>query len=224
MLSTTEICDLYAWLYTSLPTPAGTWDHVIPTDGAYAAIKRIDGIDYVMFRGSTTFLDWIEDFDHFALPFPDTILGEVHSGFRSGVLFVKDKIDALVGDHVVVVGHSLGAGHADLYAGYRIAAKRPVDAVIMFGEPRAGGMKLASILMGVPIRSYRNGDAKGHDLVTDVPFKLPPLLNYMHAETLIDCCFPPPADDGWGVFRYHHFRLYCGAFGAMGTAALSLSD
>lgn len=223
MLTTTAICDLYANLYTSLSVPAGTWDHVIPVDGAYAAIKRIDNIDYVMFRGSVTLIDWIEDFDDCALPFADSILGGVHPGARLGALAIKDQIDSLVGDHVVFVGHSLGALHAAVAAGYRVAAGKPLDAVILFGEPRPGGPKLSALLANTFTQSFRNADAGGHDIITDVARALPPLLPYQHIkDPLTDVCGAPDPHDPWLAFRYHHFGLYCKAFGCGGTAALSL--
>lgn len=223
MLTITAICDLYAYLYTSLPVPAGTWDHIIPVDGAYAAIKRVDGIDYVMFRGSRTFLDWIDDFDDMAIPVSDAILGPVHPGFRIGVQQVKDQIDALVGEHVVIVGHSLGAGHAALYAGYRVASAKSVDAVIMFGEPRPGGPKLSALLAKTIVKSFRNADKNGHDYVTDVPRALLPEIPYQHVrEPLTDVWHSPRADDPYLIFKYHHFGHYCRAFGCGSNVALSL--
>lgn len=224
MLTITAICNQYAWLYTALPVPQGTWDHIIPVDGAFCAIKRIDGIDYVMFRGSLTFLDWVQDFKNMALPFADPILGPVHPGFREGVLLVKDLIDALVGDHIVVVGHSLGAGHAALYSGYRVAAGKPVDAIVMFGEPRAGSAQLSKILAAVPlVQSFRNANADGFDKITDVPFQDPPLLPYQHVrDPLTDCRHDPRPLDPWLVMRYHHFFHYCKAFGCGSPQALSL--
>jgi len=38
----------------------------------------------------------------------------------------------------VIVGHSLGAGHALIYAGLRAAAGKTVDGLLLFGCPRAG--------------------------------------------------------------------------------------
>lgn len=223
MLTVTAICDQYAWLYTDLPAPPGTWDHVIPVDGSYTAIKRIDGVDYVMFRGSTTFLDWIEDFEDCAIPFNDPVLGDVHPGAREGVIVVKDKINSLVGTHVVIVGHSLGAMHAAIYAGYRVARGLPVDALVMFGEPRPGGAKLSSILAGIKVQSFRNTNDAGHDIVTDVARSIPPLLPYQHVrDPLTDCRHDPLPGDLWLAFRYHHFGHYARAFGCGGTAALSL--
>jgi pimeloyl-ACP methyl ester carboxylesterase len=223
MLTIAELADQYAWLYTKLPVPPGTWDHIIPTDGAYVAIKRVDGIDYVMFRGSTTFKDWMDDFEQFALPCSDPLLGDVHDGFRSGVLLVKDQLDGLVGDHVVVVGHSLGAGHALLYSGYRKVANKPVDLVVMWGAPRAGCEMLSRIVAPLEIVSFRNKDNDGHDLVTNVPFGLPPILEYEQSRNFVDVMASPDRSDRWGPFRYHHFFLYCKAHGAYGVAAASLA-
>lgn len=223
-LGVTQICDQYAWLYTEQAIPAGTWDSLLPVDGAYAAVKRCEGVDYVHFRGSVTFTDWIEDFDDCALPFEDDELGAVHPGARLGVLAIKPTLDALLGPKVVLAGHSLGAMHAAIYAGYRVAAGAPLDGLVMWGEPRAGGAKLSSLLAHVDVRSYRNADADGHDLVTDVPRALAPLLPYSHIrEPLIDVSCPPRRGDPWLAFRYHHFGLYCKAFGAAGPAARALA-
>jgi len=221
-LPISAIADQYAWLYTSLPAPDNTWDKIIPTDGAYVAVKNVAGTDYVMFRGSTTFLDWIEDFAAFAIPLETDALGGVHPGFYSGTIAVRTVLDRFLGPKVVLVGHSLGAGHAALYAGLRLAAGKPVDKLIMFGEPRAGGAKLASVLTPLAVESYRNADSNGHDLVTDVPVKIQPLLNYQHPRELIDVSHSPSVNDKWGLFRYHHMGHYARALGATGPAALSL--
>jgi Lipase (class 3) len=232
VLTTTAICDLYANLYVDTPAPQGTWDHLLPIDGAYAAIKRIDGIDYVMLRGSVTPMDWIEDFEDCALPFNDSLLGDVHPGARLGALMVREQINALVGEHVVFVGHSLGAMHAALLAGYRVATGKPVDALVMFGEPRTGGPRLSEILAKTQVNSFRNADGGqplgvplAHDLVTDVARCLPPILPYQHVrDPLTDCWRSPKTLDAWGPFAWHHFRLYAEAFGAAGSAVLALPD
>jgi len=171
-----------------------------------------------MFRGSTTFLDWVQDFENAALPFPDQHLGAVHNGFRDGVLSVIGWINSLVGDSVVVVGHSLGAGHAALYAGYRVCDGLPVDKIVMFGEPRPGGSKLASILAATPIMSYCNFDRNGHDRVTDVPFNIPFVLTYQHPKPLTYVSASPKPNDHWGIFCWHHAILYAKAMGSVGPA------
>lgn len=221
MLNIAQVCDQYARLYTTVPAYAGTWDHLIPTDGCYVGIAVADGISYVNFRGSVTFVDWLED--SFAEPMIDPVLGSVHPGFTLAVRSVKNAIDSVVaGTRVVAVGHSLGAGHALIYAALRTAAGLPVDRVLTFGSPRPGGSKIAEILNPVARWSFRNGDPGGHDLVTDVPFAAPPLLDYEHPTKLTDVSASPRVTDSWGPFRYHHFGLYCQALGATSPAAKSL--
>ena len=229
MLTVTAILDQYAFLYAPA-VPGAAWDHLLPVDGAYAAIKRVAGTDYVMLRGSQTFLDWWQDFDDLAIPFNDPILGDVHPGARLGVQEIKDQIDALTGDHVVFVGHSLGAMHAALLAGYRVAAGKPVDGLVMFGEPRSGGPKLSQILAQTPVQSFRNarpanppGSPVPHDVVTDVARNLPPDLPYQHVrDPLTDCYHEPRWDDPWLLLKWHHGGHYVRAFGCGGPAALSL--
>lgn len=223
-LSVTAICDRYAWLYTSLLVPAGTWDHVLPVDRSYCALKKAGGFWYLMFRGSVTDADWISNFKDCAVMYDDAILGGVHPGFRDGVLAVKAQIDAIVGDDpVIVCGHSRGAGLAAIYAGYRGTEHKPLAGGVVFGEPRPGGPKLVEILAPYPWLSYRNTTPGiGHDEVTNVPFATP-LLPYQHPRALIDCRADPPGMDEWGPLAWHHFYLYCRSQGCGGKAALSLT-
>lgn len=204
-----DIADLYARIYED-PVPSDFFDNIIPQDGCFVAIKTVEGVPYVCFRGSTTLLDWFEDFNAFAAAIFYPGIGFVHNGFLAGVLLVRDQLDALLtrGAPPVIVGHSLGAGHAFIYAGLRAAKCTSLGGVVAFGEPRPGFDTLGHTLAPIPTRSYRNMDKDGHDLVTDVPMKIEPLLNYRHPKSLIDVTASPDPDDHWGVLRYHHFSLY----------------
>lgn len=220
-----QVCDQYAWLYTDLNTPDGTWDHVFPVDGAFVAVKVIDGQPLVCWRGSVTAIDWIEDFTLPGQPFCHPLIGPVHPGFLAGVERVYDKLNQYLSQFPgkpIIVGHSLGAGHAAIYAALRVANGMPVDRVIMFGEPRAGCAQMANVLANTPIYSFRNEDANGHDYVTDVPAYIPGLAPYTHPRVLTDVHHSPAVNDVWGLFRYHHFGHYCAAFGATGAASKSL--
>lgn len=224
MLTIQETCDQYAWLYHNY-NPPEAWDHVFPVDGAYAAIKSVGDTDYLMFRGSTTFLDWIEDFQDGAIPYTDHDLGPVHPGARSGVLQVKPSIDKTLRRKYVICGHSLGALHAAIYSGYKSVEGNPPQSVILWGEPRSGGPKLHDLVntSKTYVYSYRNQDTDGHDLVTDVPFDIPEIAPYRHvSDGFIPVTHSPLPDDIWLAFRYHHFGLYARALGATSIQALSL--
>lgn len=228
MLSLAEIADQYAWLYTGLPTPPGKWSYLFPTPGCWVGLLETSDAYYPMFRGSDITLDWVRDAE--AVPFPDQHLGWVHAGFRRSVLSNIGWINAHLvsrSKKVVPCGHSLGAGLAALFTGYRLCDGLPVDGLTLFGSPRPGGPQLRSIVerAGVEVASYCNEDEAGHDEITDIP---PAVevggigIQYCHLAGLTPVTSPPPEDDEWGPFRYHHFGLYCRAVGANGEAARSL--
>ena len=94
--------------------------------------------------------------------------------------------------------------------------KRP-SLLFCLGEPRPGFKKLWDVILGtgVEYRSYCAGDANGHDLVTDVPFTIPPLEMYCHGAPLIHLESKPAPNDEWGLFRYHHATLYRSALATL---------
>ncbi len=216
LMTDADVAELYARIYEE-PFPAGFFDTVIDQDGCFVAIKTVGSVPYVCFRGSVTVLDWFEDFSAFAAAVFYPGIGMVHNGFLAGVLSVKQRLDEALKPlplRPVMVGHSLGAGHAFIYAGLRTADCRSLGGVVAFGEPRPGMDTLGHLLAAEDTRSYRNMDAGGHDLVTDVPLKIPPLLGYRHPKALIDVTASPDPDDDWGLLRYHHFSLYVRALHA----------
>lgn len=88
--------------------------------------------------------------------------------------------------------------------------------LINLGEPRPGFQHLADLIQGagVAVRSYRNGDLDGHDLVTDVPFTLL-MENYRNIVPLTQVSATPLPGDPWFLFRYHHVQLYQEAVSAL---------
>jgi hypothetical protein len=110
----------------------------------------------------------------------------------------------------VVAGHSLGAARAAVLCGLMRADGCKALARVVFGEPLPGMTQLAGLIADIPGRSYCNGDAHHHDVVTDVPFRIP-LLNWVRASPLIHVTAEPdqPAVDLLGeLFAYHHCPLY----------------
>lgn len=184
-------------------------------DGICWAFKHLDGCDVIVFRGSVTLEDWIADFRAMAIP---TRIGHAHAGFYNGMESVWVEARPFITQPVIVTGHSLGAARADVLCALMIADGKPPIARVVFGEPKPGLVDLAQRLSAVPGRSYRNGDARHHDLVCDVPFSFPP-LQYAHPTPVIPVSCPPRTDDfaSWGAFAWHHIELYETALAVLET-------
>lgn len=186
-------------------------------DGICWALKKLPGFDVVVLRGSVTAQDWIRDFRAIARP---TRVGHVHDGFYAGMEHMWSDLRPLLFNPCIITGHSLGAARAAV-----LAALMTVDGIkpfarVVFGEPKPGLLDLAEIIAAVPGRSYRNGDAVHHDLVTDVPFSFPP-LQYVHPTPVMPVCMRPegPMFAQLGVFAWHHIQLYGAALASLSTAA-----
>jgi len=195
-----DIAKICFKLYDDNPLDAD-WDNLWPHDGGFAARKRVGDVDVVIWRGSTTALDWIDDLDFEPVDYP--VFGKVHAGFLKGVSAVWDQVDATLGAKVIISGHSLGAAHALLHAArHEVRSKRPQRVVVM-GSPRPGFQKLADLLGPVSIASYKNGD----DPVTMVPPTLPS-WPYVPPRDFIPLDVAPELGDSWGVFARHRWTLY----------------
>jgi Lipase (class 3) len=213
-----DIAALCAGIYATPGTPPVVWDHFDPggDDDICWALKRFPGLDVIVLRGSITLQDWLLDLRADAVPSP---LGMVDSGFYAFMPEMwQDAKPMLTQPRVVVAGHSLGAARAAILCGLMTLDKMPPVARVVFGEPKPGFVELAKIIEGTTGRSYRNGDATHHDLVTDVPFSFPP-LQYVHPTPIIPITVEPPADtfSSLGVFAWHHASLY-----AKGAPAIAI--
>lgn len=223
MISDAEIASLCAGIYDP---KAGLflahYDDGTDADGVCWGVHEADDASVVVFRGSVSVLDWMRDFNAWADPFHHDDLGPVHPGFLSGVRTVERELLTLVpkDQPIVVAGHSLGAARASVLSGLLTIDKRPPVARVVFGEPRPGFQQLADILKSVPGRSYRNGDGRDHDLITDVPFAIPPLEAYVHPTPLTDVSAPPAGVfASYGMFAYHHIELYVQAMKGLPDAS-----
>lgn len=199
MLSDGVIAGICNQLY--YPAPKGYWTAEFPHDGGYAAMRRVPGYDVVVWRGSATAIDWLDDFD--ACPVDDPTLGWVHSGFLAGERAVSKAIDAVVEQQLIITGHSLGAAHSWLYAADRQAMGKAPTRIVVFGSPRPGYAKLASLLYPLAKASYKNR----YDPVTGVPLTTD-LFPFVEPAPFIQLNEIPPIIDDWGVLADHHFQLY----------------
>lgn len=132
---------------------------------------------YVVFRGSTSVYNWLEDLDAFQIPYPDCEECEVHEGFFYGKESVIEDILATVKslttihpDHrVIVTGHSLGAALASLTALDIIKSGIENEVVLVnFGSPRFGNLELANWASNKIQEKYRITHLR--DPVPHVPF------------------------------------------------------
>jgi hypothetical protein len=206
-----DLVKLCAQIYHPNAAVSG-FDHLDAgmDDGVCWALKRLEGCDVVVFRGSVTLQDWVRDVRALAVP---SRIGHVHTGFYAGMEQMWRDCEPLISQPVAVTGHSLGAARADVLAAMMTADGNPPVLRIVFGEPKPGLIDFTSPIATIPGGSYRNGDELHHDLVTDVPFTFPP-EEYVRPTPIIPVCATPPADDRWGPFSWHHITLYQAAIAA----------
>ena len=208
------IVELCAEIYR--PTAiVGAFDHYDAgmDDGICWAVKRLDGFDVVVFRGSVTRQDWLRDIQVVAMP---SRIGHVHSGFYSGMEHMWGDLKPMLSQPAIITGHSLGAARADVLTALMTVDSVPPVARVVFGEPKPGLLDFAKLITGTPGRSYRNGDSTHHDLITDVPFSFPP-EQYVHPTPIIPVCCRPAGVEfaDLGVFAWHHIGLYQTAIAAL---------
>jgi hypothetical protein len=190
------------------------------SDGVYWAAVRLNGILWCVLRGSVTQQDWQRDFYDWVDPFLHDDLGTIHPGFYKGLPLVRDRLLSLAkpDEPIGVTGHSLGAGRASLLTGLLCVAGRAPVQRIVFGEPHSGGETLAKVVEDVEGPSYRadGGQNSTWEDVDEVT-RVPPWFNTPTVRT--DVTVTPPANDPWGVFKYHHMSGYSKAVGIEQTWA-----
>lgn len=190
------------------------FDHFDPglDDGVCWGLKKLDGFDVVVFRGSITLGDWLRDV--YVLPIGQfaplkTRIGHVHAGFFLGMEHVWGEVRALVTQPVIVTGHSLGGARACILTALMVADGASPVRRVTFGEPKTGLADYVEFFKGVPAMAYRNGDAMHHDQVTDLPpsFGAFPMLH----PTTLSVVYDAPEGElerQVDVFGWHHIELY----------------
>lgn len=177
------------------------------TDHVYVGCKVSDQHVTIVFRGSTTPIDWIRDFRFCMVDRPG--VGRVEDGFYDGIPRVFNDLHSLLAARkVFIVGHSLGAARALLFAGLLGFKQYAVSGVIVFGCPNPAGMTLKLLLQDarMPIWAYENHA----DPFLRVPVALPrvPYQKPYTAAQTVRIAQKPAALDLWGPFAPHHMELY----------------
>jgi hypothetical protein len=196
-------------LYTEEAAGYPSFTHADCSGSVCWGIKTLDDVTVLVFRGSVDRQDWFLDF--LALSWreaaPYKALGPVHLGFSTGLVdawtLIKPRVIA-AGKPLIIAGHSLGAARAWIVAGMAIIDGIVPARIVVFGSPRPGFAKLASVVAEVPQKSYRNG----HDHVCSVPFYEPPEFLYVQPAPFTPLNAKLSPGHTLGVFAEHHISLY----------------
>jgi hypothetical protein len=155
----------------------------------YTGITR-DRTIYVVFRGSSSKLNWKDDFEIRKIKYttyPECDC-EVHHGFYEATTNIKEQViqsvknlkNKYINANIVVTGHSLGAAIAQLI-GMELYAVNITNSIYNFGQPRVGDEKYANfvntIITDNIVRFTHNKDM--------VPHLPPEELGYLHSCTEI---------------------------------------
>lgn len=175
-------------------------------------IARRGAETFLVFRGTTTSKEWLQDFNIRLTAYPYGRFGRIHEGFlRTYEVFRQTILDAMAGlgktRRLFVTGHSLGAGLATV-AALDIASATGLGAPILynFASPRVGDAAFVRAYNDVMSgRSYRLMNTC--DMVVSVPFPVP-FLGFLggyftHVDTPV--CFTTQHED---MERNHHLDTY----------------
>lgn len=176
----TLLCELkYSWSRQSaidktLPLLEGRKKIQIPI--GFIARKKNDM--YVIFRGTKTAKEWINNFNTKLNSFVIPGFGNVHAGFHDSYVSFRDQIDdALTGvkknARIHIAGHSLGAAFATFaLCDIECSMNKKVEALYTFGSPRVGDktfvQKFNARFAGKTFRI-----ANTSDIITQTPLPVP---------------------------------------------------
>lgn len=107
---------------------------------------------YVVYRGSSSITNWLDDIDAYMVDYPECEYCYVHEGFYysqqsviKGIInHIKYQVKETKFDKIVVTGHSLGGALALLTAIELINNNFENVKLITFGSPRVGNAEFAN--------------------------------------------------------------------------------
>ena len=187
-LSAQAYCDIDNYNTMSFPSPAQGFQidtvlHDTKSDmQGYVGHLPSAQTTYVVFRGSSSVRNWIDDFEVLKTAytsFAECVDCNVHKGFYAMTLALKSaviqSIQHIGYSRVIVTGHSEGAAVAQLICMELYANDIDCD-LYNFGQPRIGDPKYAIFVNRVIKNLFRFTHTK--DIVPHVP---PPEMNYQHS-------------------------------------------
>lgn len=141
---------------------------------------------YIVLRGSSSAINWLDDFEVNQVPY-DTYIEcncKVHNGFYKSALSIKNKTISSIrflqkmypSYSIVVTGHSYGAAVGQLLA-MELEKENIKVKIYNYGQPRVGDAKYANFINTVIKEYWRTTHDK--DIVPHVP----PIegLGYLHS-------------------------------------------
>ena len=154
-----------------------------------------EGAIYLVFRGTETDLDWVDDADVFQVAYPSSIAegyGSVHHGFmkiyaslRNAMLSALDMAGS--GSTLYFTGHSLGGGLSTL-AVPDVLANSGLQGTQMFhyslASPRVGDPLFTDQYNSQEVTTYRIVNTE--DIVPDSPLSVALGTIYKHVGTPVD--------------------------------------
>jgi hypothetical protein len=141
---------------------------------------------YVVFRGSSSILNWLDDFEIIKVPYNSFLECKcsVHNGFYRSTLGVKNetifsitllkKLYPLY--NIIITGHSYGAAISQLIA-MELYKNNFNIKVYNFGQPRIGDLRYAQFVNKLLLNNWRMTHT--NDIVPHIPPIL--WLNYSHS-------------------------------------------
>lgn len=156
-LSADAYCDYKTYLtrtYTGMSsgfTPVYSIEDNDHDTHGYIGYKASEGNIYVVYRGSQTIKNWIDNLNAILTDYPFCSKCEVHQGFYNAhqvvIEDVRNKVNALRSKYpsykVIISGHSLGAALATLTAIDLKNSGIPLT-LSHFGSPRVGNDEFAA--------------------------------------------------------------------------------
>jgi hypothetical protein len=181
MLSAQAYCDSTLYLSQNFSSYASNF---IPTFrifspehdlNGYIGYRAYDQSIYVVFRGSTSMKNFVDDMNFFQTPYPYCAECSVHRGFFAAnnavikdIIYEVQRLNNLFPSFsIVVTGHSLGAAVATLCAIDLIETGLKNVKLVNFGSPRVGDIETAAYISDRLVDKFRITNHK--DLIPHLP-------------------------------------------------------
>lgn len=158
MITDVGLCCYAVSSYKSKPT--------VRFEDVSASVTPIGKDEVVVaFPGTDSVMNWVRDLDFVPGDFGSDI-GPLHEGFGKGALGLWTQLrPMLASKRVWFTGHSLGGALALIVAAFAKEEQFVAEAVVTFGAPRAGTVRLREWMTVLAVRQYRHRD----DMVPEVP-------------------------------------------------------